>query len=425
MEFIQFHPTCLYHPQERSFLITEAHARRGRALRSKLPDGTRFMPAHDARVELAPRDIVARAIDFEMKKHGLDHVWLDATPPGRGVPEGALPDHPRALPGAGHRHRAPADPGGAGRALHLRRRRHRSATAAPTCRACTRWARPPTPGCTAPTGWRATRCSSAWCSAAPAPRDILQSTPRPRRRRCLPWDESQVEDADEQVVIAHNWDELRLLMWNYVGIVRTTKRLERALHRIKLLQSRDRRLLRQLPRQPRPAGAAQPGRLRRADRALGADAPREPRPALQPRLSQTPAGEPAHRAGTRPAHAAPRRYALSSAITRIEKSTARHVLGQLADRDAVDAGGGDRRATARADAAGRFEQRARRLPSPRPRASAAQVKLSSSTLVAPRPAPRAAGRAFRPRSGSRRRRSAPARCAAPARRRRPRRCGSP
>ena len=216
------------------------------------------MHAHDSRGELAPRDIVARAIDFEMKKHGLDHVWLDATHLGEAFLKEHFPTiHARCL-ALGidiARQPIPVVPaahytcGGVVTDLHGRSRRRR---------ACTPWARPPTPGCTAPTGWPATRCSNAWCSAAPAPstscnRDAGAAEPVPA------WDESQVEDADEQVVIAHNWDELRLLMWNYVGIVRTTKRLERALHRIELLQQRDRRVLRQLPRHARPARAAQPG----------------------------------------------------------------------------------------------------------------------------------------------------------------------
>ena len=233
MEFVQFHPTCLYHPQERSFLITEAL--RGEGGQLKLPDGTRFMPAHDPRGELAPRDIVARAIDFEMKKHGLDYVLLDATHLGEAFLKEHFPTiHARCLklgidiatqpipvvPAAHY------TCGGVVTDLHGR-------TDVPGLYAVGETTYTGLHGANRLASNSLLECVVLGRSCA---EDILQrgtaaGSPLPA------WDESQVENADEQVVIAHNWDELRLLMWNYVGIVRTTKRLERALHRIKLLKS--------------------------------------------------------------------------------------------------------------------------------------------------------------------------------------------
>jgi len=233
MEFIQFHPTCLYHPQERSFLITEAL--RGEGGQLKLPDGTRFMPAHDERAELAPRDIVARAIDFEMKKHGLDNVLLDATHLGEAFLKEHFPTiHARCL-SLGidiARQPIPVVPaahytcGGVVTDLHGR-------TDVPGLYAVGETTYTGLHGANRLASNSLLECVVLGRSCA---EDILDR-PAAERPELPAWDESQVENADEQVVIAHNWDELRLLMWNYVGIVRTTKRLERALHRIKLLKS--------------------------------------------------------------------------------------------------------------------------------------------------------------------------------------------
>ncbi len=233
MEFIQFHPTCLYHPQERSFLITEAL--RGEGGRLLLPDGTRFMQAHDERGELAPRDIVARAIDFEMKKHGVDNVLLDATHLGSDFLKEHFPTiYARCLKlGIDITQQPiPVVP-----AAHY------------TCGGVVTdlKGRSDLPGLyavgeTTYTGLHgANRLASnslleCVVLGKTCADDVLSRDTGPHP--VLPaWDESKVENADEQVVISHNWDELRLVMWNYVGIVRTTKRLERALHRISLLRS--------------------------------------------------------------------------------------------------------------------------------------------------------------------------------------------
>ena len=240
MEFIQFHPTCLYHPQERSLLITEAL--RGEGARLLLPhlqgEAARFMTAHDPRGELAPRDIVARAIDFEMKKHGLDFVWLDATPIVRDKGEDFLKAH---FPTIHQRCLALG--------IDIARQPIPVVPAAHyTCGGVVTDldGRTDLPGLyavgeTSYTGLHgANRLASnsllecvvlGQSCAAHILAHRPQSSVTPP-----PWDESQVENADEQVVISHNWDELRLLMWNYVGIVRTTRRLERALARIRLLR---------------------------------------------------------------------------------------------------------------------------------------------------------------------------------------------
>ena len=239
MEFIQFHPTCLYHPHAKSFLITEAvRGEGGRLLLNNSPVGTdsiRFMPQHDERAELAPRDVVARAIDFEMKKHGLDCVYLDISHQPLAFILAHFPNiYARCLElGIDiSKHPIPVVPaahytcGGVLTDLDGR-------TDLPGLYAI---------GETACTGLHgANRLASnslveCMVFAEATAQDILRS-PRPAVTALPAWDASRVTDADESVVISHNWDELRRFMWNYVGIVRTTKRLERAAHRIKLLQA--------------------------------------------------------------------------------------------------------------------------------------------------------------------------------------------
>ena len=238
MEFIQFHPTCLYHPYAKSFLISEAVRGEGGLLR--LPPsagadaGLRFMPEHDARAELAPRDIVARSIDFEMKRRGLDFVHLDVTHLGEDFLHEHFPTISARCMEFGidiTREPIPVVP-----AAHYACGGVVTDTAGHT----------DVPGLYAAgevacTGFHgANRLASnslleCVVLGQAVAADILAhsiSPPVPVR----PWDDSRVRDSDEDVVIAHNWDELRRCMWNYVGIVRTTKWLERARRRIAMLR---------------------------------------------------------------------------------------------------------------------------------------------------------------------------------------------
>lgn len=236
MEFNQFHPTCLYHADAKNFLLTEAL--RGEGALLLRPDGTRFMPDFDERGELAPRDIVARAIDYEMKRLGVDCMYLDISHKpkefiikhfptiysrclslGLDIAKQPMPIVPAAhytCGGVMIDHNGQTDIDGlyaigevTYTGLHGANR-----LASNSLLECIVYAH---------------ACA----------KDIINRVPfyKERKFAIIPeWDDSQVENSDEQVVIQHNWHELRLFMWDYVGIVRTNKRLQRALSRVELLQ---------------------------------------------------------------------------------------------------------------------------------------------------------------------------------------------
>lgn len=234
MEFNQFHPTCLYHPEARSFLITEAIRGEGGIL--KLPNGDRFMDKFHPMGELAPRDIVARAIDHEMKRLGVDCLYLDISHKPKEFIRSHFPtvyDRCKSLGIDISQQPIPVVPaahytcGGVLTDLHGR-------TDLGGLYAIGETAFTGLHGANRMASNSLLECMVFAISASKDIGELLASAPA--FPNIPDWDESQVTNSDEAVVISHNWEELRRFMWDYVGIVRTNKRLQRATHRVNLLK---------------------------------------------------------------------------------------------------------------------------------------------------------------------------------------------